>query len=337
MGVERNAGSLGSVVPALGAFVLAAVAAFGGEQAEVGKPAPELLVSALEGERTLTLDDFKGRVAVLEFWATTCGVCQGQIPHLSALRARYDERELALLAITADSVELLREFLPSSGVTYAIGRDADLRMHGRWGVPSYPRIFVVDPGGTVLFAGSPGDAGFDAAVESAVRRHAAGLPFGRRYASLAERRDSGDTVLLEVRSTVLGARSAALDARSAAGPQGPARTLRIDVAGGHFSLEGGEGPARRSDFPLADEERAELFRALWGADFALAPRSVGSIKPGALTVEITVTLAADAVRSVVFCPDPAGFVDPAVRLPAPLVALWGQLEPLLQRGATKAR
>jgi thiol-disulfide isomerase/thioredoxin len=86
-----------------------------------GKPAPRLELSDIEG-RVLRLGDYKGKVVLLNFWATWCAPCRAEMPDLVKWQREYKSRGLQIIGITYPPEELaeVREFIKSTKVNYPI-------------------------------------------------------------------------------------------------------------------------------------------------------------------------------------------------------------------------
>ena len=111
----------------------------------IGEVAPDFSVSSLEGT-PLQLQQYRGKVVVLNFWATWCPPCVTEMPSLERL-ANLDEK-IAVLTISVDEdPETLRQFVAEHGLTLAIARDPERRLAVRYGTYKYPESYIIGPGG----------------------------------------------------------------------------------------------------------------------------------------------------------------------------------------------
>jgi thiol-disulfide isomerase/thioredoxin len=89
---------------------------------EVGKPAPSVnLERTIPAARNLSLDSLKGKPTVIEFWATWCGYCIQEIPHLNALAKKFGD--VRFLSITDEQPSTVEPFLAKRPVSGDIGID----------------------------------------------------------------------------------------------------------------------------------------------------------------------------------------------------------------------
>jgi cytochrome c biogenesis protein CcmG/thiol:disulfide interchange protein DsbE len=114
----------------------------------VGAPAPEFELEVLDGER-LRLSDLRGRVVVLNFWATWCGPCRVEMPDLEERAARYVGR-LTVLGVNFDEpADEVAAFRDQVGVTFPLLLDPGAAVQRLYRVLGYPTTFFVDPEGII--------------------------------------------------------------------------------------------------------------------------------------------------------------------------------------------
>jgi len=115
---------------------------------EVGKPAPELnLERTIPAGRSLTLESLKGRPTVIEFWATWCGYCIQEIPHLNALAGKFGN--VRFLSITDEQPSTVEPFLAKHPISGEIGIDRDRSTFKAFGIEGRPQTVLVDKDGVV--------------------------------------------------------------------------------------------------------------------------------------------------------------------------------------------
>jgi peroxiredoxin len=86
-----------------------------------GKPAPQLALKDIEG-RTLRLSDYRGKVVLLNFWATWCAPCRAEMPDLVKWQRQYKSRGLQVIGVTYPPEELaeVRKFIKSIKLNYPV-------------------------------------------------------------------------------------------------------------------------------------------------------------------------------------------------------------------------
>jgi len=133
-----------------------------GVTVKAGDPAPEIEVVTLEG-KTLRTADLKGKTVLLDFWATWCGPCVGEIPNLQAVQAAFGQRnDFLLLSISLDQDEkTLREFVGKRKLNWsqAVGaKNGAEKAADAFGVEAIPALFLIGPDGKVRTVGLRGPA-----------------------------------------------------------------------------------------------------------------------------------------------------------------------------------
>lgn len=145
--------------------------------ARPGRTIRDFTSTTLDGE-TVSPESLKGKVYLLDFWATWCGPCIAELPHLRRAYKQYNEQGFEIVSISLDSEkEDLTDFLGKNEMpwkhVYDEDRDADQRLGDRFGVYGIPHTLLVGPDGTIIGGGYRGQA-LDAAVEKALAGGGAG-------------------------------------------------------------------------------------------------------------------------------------------------------------------
>ena len=135
----------------------------------VGAFAPAWSSVEAVGGAPKTVAALRGRVALLDFWATWCGPCRVLAPKLSALQARYGAQGLTVVGITTDDAEQAATFAERSDMSYGIVVDASAETTRSYGVSALPTLFIVDKRGVVRAVEIGYDPAHDARVEQLVR------------------------------------------------------------------------------------------------------------------------------------------------------------------------
>jgi thiol-disulfide isomerase/thioredoxin len=148
---------------------------FGGPDL-AGTPAPALKLKSNGGE-VISLDSFRGKPVLLDFWATWCGPCVAALPQLAEIDREARGTNLVLLAIDRDEeADKAAAFLTNKGYTWRNFHDGDGSIEKMVGTSGIPRYLLIDAGGKVVYDATGTD-------ENALRAEIAKL--GPQYAALA--------------------------------------------------------------------------------------------------------------------------------------------------------
>jgi len=123
----------------------------------IGKPFELSFTEAVSG-KPISMSDLKGKVVVVDFWATWCGPCVGEMPTMKKLYAEYKPKGVEFIGVSLDQPEKdgglkdLKEFVAKEGITwpqYYQGNFWRSDFSMSWGVNSIPCVFVVDADGNL--------------------------------------------------------------------------------------------------------------------------------------------------------------------------------------------
>lgn len=123
----------------------------------VGKPFELEFTEAISGS-TISMKDLKGKVVVVDFWATWCGPCVAEMPKMKALYAEYKEKGVEFIGVSLDNSEdqgglkKLKDFVHDKEIgwpQYYQGDGWKSKFSSSWGINSIPCVFIVDKEGNL--------------------------------------------------------------------------------------------------------------------------------------------------------------------------------------------
>lgn len=146
----------------------------GAARVDIGAPVPAYAAASLAGD-SVSLAALRGKVVLLNVWATWCHPCRDEIPELQALHERYAPRGLELVGISVDTEsadDAIREFMRDFRMTYPVWRDPGERVSAQFHVVGVPATFLIDREGVLRWRKTgpiqPGDASLARALEEAL-------------------------------------------------------------------------------------------------------------------------------------------------------------------------
>jgi thiol-disulfide isomerase/thioredoxin len=133
----------------------------------IGDPAPALKVKEWVKGDPIDLEKDKGKIIVVEFWATWCGPCIASIPHLTALQGMMGDAGVRVIGLTSEdpnnSLDTVKRFVEDQGskmgytVAYDQGRETYEKFMGGVGAGGIPTAFIIDREGKLAWFGHPAD------------------------------------------------------------------------------------------------------------------------------------------------------------------------------------
>jgi thiol-disulfide isomerase/thioredoxin len=113
------------------------------------KMAPAFTVTALDGSK-FNLDAMGGRVVLIDFWATWCGPCNEELPHMKKIAKEFAGQPLVIISVSWDSDETKwKNFIDKNEMTWVQYRDADHVLSKNFGVEAIPHYFTIDSDGVL--------------------------------------------------------------------------------------------------------------------------------------------------------------------------------------------
>ncbi len=111
--------------------------------------APKIVIQDLAGHRT-SMEEFKGKVVLVNFWATWCPPCRAEIPELIKLQDKHRDKLQIIGVSEDDDADAVHEFIKKNGINYPVVMATPELIQAYGGVAALPTTFVVDPQGRVV-------------------------------------------------------------------------------------------------------------------------------------------------------------------------------------------
>jgi thiol-disulfide isomerase/thioredoxin len=139
------------------------------ESVLVGKPAPAIDLEFLNGKR-FRVTDYKGKLLILDFWASWCGPCLQTMPQIHAVADEFAKHGVVLVGINLEETpERVKQALQRLKLDMQVAIDRDGRVAERYGATAIPQTVIIDGEGKVARLYVGGNARFDATLRQALR------------------------------------------------------------------------------------------------------------------------------------------------------------------------
>ncbi|HML21057.1 MAG TPA: cytochrome c biogenesis protein CcdA [Aggregatilinea sp.] len=118
----------------------------------IGQRAPDFTTQTVDGD-TVSLSDYRGKVVLLNFWATWCGPCRAEFPYFQSLYALHEPDFVVLGVDYQESADTITDFTDDLGITFPLLLDEDGAINGDvYGarIQGYPTSFLIDQNGVIV-------------------------------------------------------------------------------------------------------------------------------------------------------------------------------------------
>ena len=137
--------------------------------ATVGAAAPDFTLRTLSGSN-MRLQEQRGQVVLVNFWATWCGPCRKEMPHLNRIADKYKSSGLVLLGVNVDDdVRNAADLSAKLGVKFPVLLDTDKKVSRLYDLNSMPSTMVIDRSGKVRFVHRGYQDGYEDLYDKQIR------------------------------------------------------------------------------------------------------------------------------------------------------------------------
>lgn len=138
-------------LPVLALLVILGIATYKrGNAPEIGEPVPDFTAELLEGEGEVSLDDLRGKPAVINFWASWCAPCEDEAPLFKRAHEEYGDRISFLGIDIKDARPDAIAFVERYDLEYPSVRDETQRIYAAFGLTGQPETFFIDAEGVLV-------------------------------------------------------------------------------------------------------------------------------------------------------------------------------------------
>ncbi|MBI5926366.1 MAG: TlpA family protein disulfide reductase [Aquabacterium sp.] len=136
---------------------------------QVASQAPDFTLRAMKGANT-RLQELRGRVVMVNFWATWCGPCRQEMPHLNRLHEKYNRAGLVLLGVNVDDDPGNAAAVATKlGIQFPVLLDTDKKVSDQYDLQAMPSTYLIDRDGKVRFVHRGYLNGYEALYEKQIR------------------------------------------------------------------------------------------------------------------------------------------------------------------------
>lgn len=131
---------------------LALVASLTLSAEEINKPVPACLLTPFEGGQAYNLQQFKGKVVYVDFWASWCASCIKSFPYLNTLNDNFKDKGLQIIGINVDeNNQDAQTFITNHPANFTVATDTSKQCATGFAVEAMPSTFIIDKKGVIRY------------------------------------------------------------------------------------------------------------------------------------------------------------------------------------------
>lgn len=132
--------------------------------------APDVSITELSSGKKRSISSFKGKVVLIDAWATWCGPCRESMPIVQKMYNEFGSKGLEVVAVSAETTLMVESFVRATDYTYPFYVDTDNSFQDAYKITEIPKCFLIGKDGTIVYQGHPGDEQqLRNAIEAALR------------------------------------------------------------------------------------------------------------------------------------------------------------------------
>jgi peroxiredoxin len=149
--------------------LLAGLAVNAAQAVQLTAPAPDFTLRAMSGPN-VRLQELRGKVVMVNFWATWCGPCRQEMPHLNRLHEKYSRSGFVLLGLNVDDdPQNAAAVAAKLGIQFPVLLDTDKQVSDRYDLKAMPSTYLIDRDGKVRFMHRGYLSGYEEQYEKQIR------------------------------------------------------------------------------------------------------------------------------------------------------------------------
>ncbi|MEO7716049.1 MAG: TlpA disulfide reductase family protein [Capsulimonas sp.] len=170
----RTTTLMGRAVLIFGAMALAGAAHAQDAALPAGSKAPAFSTRTVQGA-PLSLKSLRGKVVLMDFWATWCGPCRMATPMMQSLHKQFHAKGLKVIGISVDdssTTNQVKPFMKSFGVTYTMSASPEQNrsMAAKYNAGTIPTVFLIDKKGVIRWSGIGYGEGEKPFLEASIKK-----------------------------------------------------------------------------------------------------------------------------------------------------------------------